>query len=53
MHDRHLIADHLEWFKESTQDSKLRTIEELLKAKGEKVRMGTLDLDGTVEEYID
>ena len=52
MHDRHLIADHLGWFKESTQDGKLRTIEDLLKAKGEKVRRGKLDLDGTVE-YIE
>ena len=52
MYDRHLIADHLGWFKESTQDGKLRTIEDLLKAKGEKVRRGKLDLDGTVE-YIE
>jgi hypothetical protein len=51
-HFRHLIADHLGWFKESTQDGKLRTIEDLLKAKGEKVRRGKLDLDGTVE-YIE
>jgi len=50
--NRHLIADHLGWFKESTQDGKLRTIEDLLKAKGEKVRRGKLDLDGTVE-YIE
>jgi len=50
--NRHLIADHLGWFKESTQDGKLRTIEDLLKAKGEKVRRGRLDLDGTVE-YIE
>ena len=49
------IADHLGWFKENTEDGKLRTIEELLKAKGEKVRRGKLDLDGlgTVEEYIE
>jgi mitochondrial protein import protein ZIM17 len=46
---RHLIADHLGWFKESTQDGKLRTIEDLLKAKGEKVQRGRLDVDGTVE----
>jgi hypothetical protein len=49
---RHLIADHLGWFKEGTQDGKLCTIEDLLKAKGEKVRRGKLDLDGTVE-YIE
>jgi protein import protein ZIM17 len=47
-----LIADHLGWFKESTQDGKLRTIEDLLEAKGEKVRRGVLDPDGTVE-YIE
>ena len=47
------IADHLGWFKESTQDGKL--YEGLLKAKGEKVRRGKLGLDGlgTVEEYIE
>ena len=49
---RHLIADHLGWFKDSTQDGKLRTIEDLLKAKGEKVRRGRLDVGGTVE-YIE
>ena len=49
---RHLIADHLGWFKDSTQDGKLRNVEDLLKAKGEKVRRGKLDLDGTVE-YIE
>lgn len=49
---RHLIADHLGWFKESTQDGKLRTVEDLLKAKGEKVQRGRLDVDGTVE-YIE
>lgn len=50
---RHLIADHLGWFKESTEDGKLRTIEDLLKAKGEKVRRGRLDAGGTVVEYIE
>ena len=49
---RHLIADHLGWFKESTQDGKLRTIEDLWKAKGEKVQRGRLNVDGTVE-YIE
>jgi len=50
--NRHLIADHLGWFKDSTQDGKLCTIEDLLKAKGEKVRRGRLDVGGTVE-YIE
>ncbi|EEB97077.1 hypothetical protein MPER_03678, partial [Moniliophthora perniciosa FA553] len=45
----HLIADHLGWFKESTEDGKLRTIEDLLRAKGEKVRRGTLGADGDIE----
>jgi protein import protein ZIM17 len=47
-----LIADHLGWFKDSTQDGELRTVEDLMKAKGEKVRWGRLDVDGTVE-YIE
>ena len=45
---RHLIADHLGWFKESTQDGNLRTIEDLLKEKGEKGRRDELDLDEIV-----
>ena len=49
---RHLIADHLGWFKDSTQDGTLRTIEDMLKAKGEKVRRGRLDVGGTME-YIE
>ena len=48
-----MIADHLGWFKESTQDGKLCTIEDLLKAKGEKVQRGKLDLDATVEYTIE
>ena len=46
---RHLIADHLGWFKESTQDGKLKTVEDLLRAKGEKVRRGRIDAGGVVE----
>ncbi|EPQ56539.1 zf-DNL-domain-containing protein [Gloeophyllum trabeum ATCC 11539] len=43
---RHLIADHLSWFKdERTQDGKLRTIEDIMKAKGETVRRGQIKLD--------
>lgn len=47
--DRHLIADHLGWFKESMEEGKLKTIEDLMRAKGENVRRGTLDADGVVE----
>lgn len=46
---RHLIADHLGWFKESTQEGKLKTVEDLLRAKGEKVRRGRIDAGGVVE----
>ncbi|KAI0698382.1 DNL zinc finger-domain-containing protein [Cytidiella melzeri] len=47
--NRHLIADHLSWFKDSTEDGKLRTIEDLMKAKGEKVRRGATDGSLTLE----
>ncbi|KAI0736407.1 zf-DNL-domain-containing protein [Fomitopsis betulina] len=47
--NRHLIADHLGWFKESTEEGKLKTVEDLMRAKGETVRRGTLDADGVVE----
>ncbi|KAL0953656.1 hypothetical protein HGRIS_004858 [Hohenbuehelia grisea] len=47
--NRHLIADHIGWFKESTEDGKLRTVEDLLRARGEKVRRGRLDAGGVVE----
>ncbi|KZT70817.1 zf-DNL-domain-containing protein [Daedalea quercina L-15889] len=47
--NRHLIADHLGWFKESTEDGKLKTVEDLMRAQGEKVRRGILDADGVVE----
>lgn len=47
--NRHLIADHLGWFKESTEDGKLKTIEDLMRAKGEKVRRGSIDRNGVIE----
>ncbi|KAI0060639.1 zf-DNL-domain-containing protein [Artomyces pyxidatus] len=47
--NRHLIADHLGWFKESTEDGTLRTVEDLMRARGEKVRRGRLDAGGVVE----
>lgn len=46
---RHLIADHLGWFKESTEDGKLKTVEDLVRAKGEKVKRGTVGEGGVVE----
>ncbi|KAG6839994.1 hypothetical protein C0991_009724 [Blastosporella zonata] len=50
--NRHLIADHLGWFKESTQEGKLKTIEDILRDRGETVRRGRLDAGGVVE-YTD
>lgn len=46
--NRHLIADHLGWFKESTEGN-LRTIEDILKARGEAVKRGKVDPNGTIE----
>ncbi|KAJ3756195.1 DNL zinc finger-domain-containing protein [Lentinula raphanica] len=50
-HNRHLIADHLGWFKESTEEGKLKTVEDLLRARGEKIRRGHVDMSGGVVEY--
>ncbi|KAL9713825.1 hypothetical protein Ac2012v2_003436 [Leucoagaricus gongylophorus] len=46
--NRHLIADHLGWFKESTEGN-LHTIEDILKARGEAVKRGKVDPNGTIE----
>jgi len=46
---RHLIADHLGWFKEVTAEGQHRTIEDLMKAKGEKVTRGKVGQDGDIE----
>lgn len=48
---RHLIADHLGWFKFGTEDGKNPTVEDILRAKGEKVRRGSLGAGGVVEYY--
>ncbi|KAH8104033.1 DNL zinc finger-domain-containing protein [Cristinia sonorae] len=41
--NRHLIADHLGWFKDSrTADGKFRTIEHIMKDKGEFVKRGKI-----------
>ena len=49
---RHLIADHLGWFKDSTNGGQLRTVEDILREKGEKVRRGRIDANGDIE-YVD
>ncbi|ALO60577.1 hypothetical protein CNBE3470 [Cryptococcus deneoformans B-3501A] len=46
---RHLIADHLGWFKESLEGGKLKTVEDLLAAKGEKIKKGRINFDGDIE----
>ncbi|KAF8074594.1 DNL zinc finger-domain-containing protein [Lyophyllum atratum] len=47
--NRHLIADHLGWFKEDTKEGKLPTVEDILRERGETVRRGRLDAGGVVE----
>lgn len=48
---RHLIADHLGWFKDITEEGQQRTIEDIMKAKGETVRRGHVDSTGDVVEF--
>ncbi|KAF4610732.1 hypothetical protein D9613_006652 [Agrocybe pediades] len=47
--NRHLIADHLGWFKDGTKDGKLPTIEDIIRDKGEKVRKGIMSSGGDLE----
>jgi protein import protein ZIM17 len=46
-----LIADHLGWFKELTQDGKLRTVEDIVREGGGKVEKGRLTVGGDVEYF--
>ena len=50
---RHLIADHLGWFKESTEDGKMKTVEDLLKAKGETIKKGRVNFEGDIEYHAE
>jgi len=45
------MADNLGWFKESTEDGKLRNVEDILRARGEAVRHGRLNPDGSTEIF--
>lgn len=45
----HLIADHIGWFNESTQNGMFKTVEDLLRVKGELVQRGKIYDDGTIE----
>jgi protein import protein ZIM17 len=49
---RHLIADNLGWFKDDTKEGRMRTVEDFMRAKGEKVRRGKLHNDGDIE-YVE
>jgi protein import protein ZIM17 len=49
--NRHLIADHLSWFTESTSDPK--TIEQMIEAKGGKVKRGVSYVDGKGYETVE
>ncbi|KAF8972713.1 DNL zinc finger-domain-containing protein [Flammula alnicola] len=47
--NRHLIADHLGWFKEGTEEGRLPRVEDMLRAKGEKVQRGIVAEHGDIE----
>ncbi|EJT46419.1 hypothetical protein A1Q1_05066 [Trichosporon asahii var. asahii CBS 2479] len=47
---RHLIADHLGWFKEITKDGQLKTLEDIMKDKGDDaITKGRINQFGTIE----
>ncbi|EJT96576.1 zf-DNL-domain-containing protein [Dacryopinax primogenitus] len=48
-HNRHLIADHLGWFKDGTEGGKNKTLEEIMAAKGVPVTRGQIVEKGTFE----
>jgi len=48
---RHLIADNLGWFTDSKDEP--RTVEEIVRAKGGRVQVGTLYADGSGGETIE
>ncbi|KAG8957123.1 hypothetical protein FRC03_010516 [Tulasnella sp. 419] len=54
--NRHLIADHIGWFKETqgTGDGSLKTIEDIMRSRGEDVRKGygMVGEDGNILEYV-
>lgn len=51
--NRHLIADNLHWFKDSTDEGRLRTVEDILRARGEKVRKGEMKIGEGGEGVIE
>lgn len=49
----HLIADNLHWFKDSTDEGRLKTVEDILRARGEKVRKGEMKIGEGGEGVIE
>ncbi|EIM86554.1 zf-DNL-domain-containing protein [Stereum hirsutum FP-91666 SS1] len=47
--NRHLIADHLGWFQDGTQNGQYKTVEDLVRSRGEKVKYGKMDTSGSIE----
>jgi hypothetical protein len=42
---RHLIADHLGWFKDSTDNGRMATVEDILRERGEEITRGTVPIE--------